>query len=55
MLARDLATEDPGFVLLTNDEFYLNQHPELKQYTARYESFPPVDVLKQALGQRNPN
>ena len=33
---RGLASEDPGFALLTEDEFYkAGQHPELAQYTAR--------------------
>lgn len=41
--------EDPGWALLTADEFYAEeggQHPELAQYTARYRELPAIELLK---------
>lgn len=50
-----LAPEDPGFALLTNDEFYLTQHQTLTQYTARYRGYPNITKVRDALGpQRLP-
>ncbi|KAK4443009.1 hypothetical protein QBC34DRAFT_499274 [Podospora aff. communis PSN243] len=46
---RMLAPEDPGFVLLTNDEFYLTQHTTLTDYTARYTTYPDLQVLINAM------
>ncbi|KAK0610895.1 hypothetical protein B0T14DRAFT_500090 [Immersiella caudata] len=45
-----LAPEDPGFVLLTNDEFYMTQHTALSDFTASYTEFPDVQVLINAMG-----
>ncbi|KAK7921517.1 hypothetical protein PG985_009539 [Apiospora marii] len=45
----DLAPEDPGWALLTNDEFYETQHQNLKQYRERYTKPPPLQTLKDAL------
>ncbi|KAK7977144.1 hypothetical protein PG988_004634 [Apiospora saccharicola] len=48
----DLAPEDPGWALLTNDEFYETQHQNLKQYRALYTKPPPLQTLKDALANR---
>lgn len=46
---KDLAKEDPGWALLTSDEFYETQHPNLKQYRELYTKPPPIQSLKDAL------
>ncbi|KAK8026239.1 hypothetical protein PG990_004062 [Apiospora arundinis] len=45
----DLAKEDPGWALLTYDEFYETQHTNLKQYRELYTKPPPIQDLKDAL------
>ncbi|KAI8150498.1 hypothetical protein K4K49_012275, partial [Colletotrichum sp. SAR 10_70] len=51
-----LAPEDPGFALLTDDEFYKQgQHPELAHHTASYRGLPDLQVLKKALKDSNPS
>lgn len=47
---KKLAPEDPGWALFTNDEFYLEQHKELQQYTARYQQLPDLQKLIAAMG-----
>lgn len=49
-----LAPEDPGFALLADDEFYLEQHPDLAIYTPRYEGFPDLKVVQQAILNLDP-
>ncbi|KAK8087494.1 hypothetical protein PG994_002468 [Apiospora phragmitis] len=49
----DLAKDDPGWTLLTNDEFYETQHPNLKQYRELYTKPPPLQDLKDALSRRS--
>ncbi|KAK7947723.1 uncharacterized protein PG986_008609 [Apiospora aurea] len=48
----DLAPNDPGWALLTNDEFYETQHQNLKQYRELYTKPPPLQDLKDALLKR---
>ncbi|KAL0932163.1 uncharacterized protein CTRU02_213116 [Colletotrichum truncatum] len=49
-----LAPEDPGFALLTNDEFYQQgQHPELAHHTPGYRGLPDLRVLKKVLEDLN--
>ncbi|KAL3292680.1 class V chitinase chi100 [Colletotrichum asianum] len=51
-----LAPEDPGFALLTDDEFYKQgQHPELAHHTASYRGLPDLQLLKKALKDSNPS
>jgi hypothetical protein len=46
-----LAPDDPGWVLLTNDEFYsAAQHPELAAHTSSYTTLPSYDSVLKALG-----
>ncbi|KAH9211736.1 hypothetical protein DL95DRAFT_411781 [Leptodontidium sp. 2 PMI_412] len=49
-----LASEDPGWVLLTDDEFYTDQHPTLAKYTDRYKDFPDLALLQAGLLKRDP-
>ncbi|KAK8095064.1 chitinase 18-9 [Apiospora hydei] len=42
----DLAPEDPGWALLTNDEFYETQHQNLKQYRELYNEAPSAPDLE---------
>ncbi|KAK8038483.1 hypothetical protein PG993_006894 [Apiospora rasikravindrae] len=48
----DLAKDDPGWALLTNDEFYETQHQNLKQFRELYTKPPPLQDLKDALLKR---
>ncbi|KAG4436732.1 hypothetical protein IFR05_007786 [Cadophora sp. M221] len=49
-----LASEDPGWVLLTDDEFYTDQHPTLAKLTDRYKNFPDLALLRAGLLKRDP-
>ncbi|KAK0122536.1 hypothetical protein ONS96_009578 [Cadophora gregata f. sp. sojae] len=51
---KPLAEDDPGWALLTEDEFYLTQHKELAQSTARYLEYPDLALLQAALSKRDP-
>jgi hypothetical protein len=44
-----LAPNDPGWALLTNDEFYKVQHPELADHTTSYTQWPPLALVRAAL------
>ncbi|RYP24622.1 hypothetical protein DL765_000448 [Monosporascus sp. GIB2] len=47
---KELAPEDPGWALLTNDEFYqAGQHPDLQVHTQSYRGLPDLALVKQAL------
>lgn len=51
---KDLAPNDPGWVLLTNDEFYQQgQHPGLKVHTQSYRNLPDLALVQQALAANN--
>jgi hypothetical protein len=45
----DLAPDDPGWALLTDDPFYLQQHPELAHHTESYRSAPDLQSIQDAL------
>ncbi|KAK1726785.1 uncharacterized protein BDZ83DRAFT_772939 [Colletotrichum acutatum] len=50
---KDLTPDDPGWVLLTNDEFYsAGQHPDLAQHTQSYRGLPDLTLLRRVLQQR---
>ncbi|OHF01134.1 hypothetical protein CORC01_03448 [Colletotrichum orchidophilum] len=50
---KDLTPHDPGWVLLTNDEFYgPAQHPDLAPHTQSYRGLPDLTLLRQVLQQR---
>ncbi|PVH79949.1 hypothetical protein DL98DRAFT_630092 [Cadophora sp. DSE1049] len=49
-----LAADDPGWALLTDDEFYLTQHKDLAKSTARYAEYPDLALLQGALLIRDP-
>ncbi|KAL2063178.1 hypothetical protein VTL71DRAFT_6250 [Oculimacula yallundae] len=49
-----MVPDDPGWVLLTNDEFYLRQHPDLAKLTDRYKKLPDLALLQAALLKRDP-
>ncbi|KAK1636284.1 hypothetical protein BDP81DRAFT_394898 [Colletotrichum phormii] len=49
----DLTPDDPGWVLLTNDEFYAaGQHPDLAPHTQSYRGLPDLTLLRRVLQQR---
>ncbi|RYP67030.1 hypothetical protein DL771_007449 [Monosporascus sp. 5C6A] len=51
---KDLAPEDPGWALLTNDEFYqAGQHPDLQVHTQSYRGLPDLAAVEQALAANN--
>jgi len=49
-----LAVDDPGWALLTDDEFYLTQHKDLAKSTARYAEYPDLALLQAGLLIRDP-
>ncbi|KAH6707938.1 hypothetical protein BKA61DRAFT_697760 [Leptodontidium sp. MPI-SDFR-AT-0119] len=49
-----IASEDPGWVLLTDDEFYVSQHPTLAKHATQYSKFPDLALLQAALLKRDP-
>ncbi|KAL2882857.1 hypothetical protein SGCOL_001547 [Colletotrichum sp. CLE4] len=50
---KDLTPDDPGWVLLTNDEFYAaGQHPDLAPHTQGYRGLPDLTLLRRVLQQR---
>jgi hypothetical protein len=44
-----LAPDDPGWALLYEDEFYQDQHPELRPHTASYRLAPDPQSVRDAL------
>jgi hypothetical protein len=48
----DLARDDPGWALLTDDEFYETQHQNLKHLRELYTKPPALQTLKDALRNR---
>jgi hypothetical protein len=49
-----LTPNDPGWALLTNDEYYLNK-PKLKDEIKKYKGYPDLKLLQGALPQRDPS
>ncbi|KAK1672326.1 hypothetical protein BDP55DRAFT_731558 [Colletotrichum godetiae] len=50
---KDLTPDDPGWILLTNNEFYAaGQHLDLAPHTQGYRGLPDLTLLRRVLQQR---